>query len=635
MKDHLARFSPHRVLPPLAYHGGLRPDERRDVHAALSNGAQPVLFTSPESATGSLRSLLEQSAAQGRLDHIVVDEAHLVVGWGNGFRPAFQLLPALVRQLRHRAGLRPIRVVLASATLSASTTQTLRQLFGPQERTYVVSAVHLRPEPRYAFRECEDIETQIRSVLEAVRFAPRPFILYVTRPDEANAWLQRLQGAGFQRVNKFSGATPSDERETLLRLWNRNELDGMVATSAFGLGVDKSDVRTVIHATLPESLDRFYQEVGRAGRDGKASASVLLFTQGDREQAESMAGEKLIRDESGYERWTLMIDHAEVDPHDGSLLWVDLSRLPPHLGVESDASALWNIRVLTLMARAGLLELVALTSRAVDRVTDTPLDFSLATHAAVRILEQGHRIAEVFARRMQQAREEIWRAKMDGVGAMKRVATLQTEISEALAQTYSISSGPWSPVTRCCGGCPQHWSRRLDTVRYQPPAAPRLRRFMPRDLSSLRRLRLPSAAENLLVIDIPNDRHYEKVCVALVSALTSAIRPHTWTLTGAFAERIGSEIERTLSTSRDDRAFIDVVRKDETYDWLAGEGEVRVVLWDNRSTRPPPAELSLSLAQLDVLVVASDLIHPTHPGRRLIDTTPHVHASDLLERIAA
>lgn len=635
MRDHLTRRSPHLVLPPLAYHGGLEPNDRRAVYDALRSGAQPVLFTSPENATGSLRNFLEESAAQKRLDHVVIDEAHLVVGWGNGFRPAFQLLPALVRRMRHLAGDRPIRAVLASATLSASTTQTLRLLFGPIDKTYVVSAVHLRPEPRYAFHQCEDSDQRQRQVLEAVRLAPRPFILYVTRPDEASDWLQRLRQAGFRRVEKFSGATPSAEREKLLQLWSGNELDGMVATSAFGLGVDKNDVRTVIHATLPESLDRFYQEVGRGGRDGKASVSLLLFTQQDIEQAESLAGEKLIRDASGYERWTLMIDHAETDAHDRSLHWVDLNRLPPHLRVESEASALWNVRVLTLMARAGILELVALANRSVDRAGDTPLDFSFASHAAVRILEGGHRDAEMFARKMQQARDDIWTAAGRGFKAMLHVATLSLEVSEALAQTYSIANGPWSPVTRCCGGCPQHWLRRAETVLYQPPIAPRLRSFMRRDLSPLRRLQLPSAASNRLVVDVPNDRNYEVVCLSLVRALSSVVRPHTWTLTSAFADRISVRLERTLSELSDDRAFVDVVGPSDLYDWHGGEGEVRVVLWDSRATRPPPAELSLSVAQLDVLVVASDLVHPTHPGRRLIDTTPHVHASDLLKRIAA
>lgn len=163
-----ARF-PHQELPPLAYHSGLNADDRKTVWRAVHNGSQPILFTSPEAVTGSLRNLLEQAASAGRLDHIVIDEAHLVIGWGNGFRPAFQLLPAMIRSLRKRATFRPLRVVLASATLTSSTTEALRQLFGPPQKTYVVSAVHLRPEPRYAFQHYTHEQARTDHVFESPR----------------------------------------------------------------------------------------------------------------------------------------------------------------------------------------------------------------------------------------------------------------------------------------------------------------------------------------------------------------------------------------------------------------------------------------------------------------------------------
>src|SRR5690606_4398321 len=115
MKGLLQKRSPHRELPPLAFHGGLPKEQRTQVHRSIWQGEQPILFASPEYAVGSLREPLEHAAAQGRLNHLFIDEAHLVVGWGNGFRPAFQLLPALARMLRSKARSHGIRVVLASA----------------------------------------------------------------------------------------------------------------------------------------------------------------------------------------------------------------------------------------------------------------------------------------------------------------------------------------------------------------------------------------------------------------------------------------------------------------------------------------------------------------------------------------
>ena len=142
----------------------------------------------------------------------------------------------------------------------------------------VVSGIYLRPEPRYAMKHFGTHGERKKKVLEAVFKAPRPFILYVTRPEEADDWTHFLKANGLGRIAAFTGETPTNQRRLLMAAWSNNNLDGMVATSAFGLGVDKNDVRCVIHATLPESLDRFYQEVGRSGRDGLASASLLLLS---------------------------------------------------------------------------------------------------------------------------------------------------------------------------------------------------------------------------------------------------------------------------------------------------------------------------------------------------------------------
>jgi hypothetical protein len=625
-----ARF-PHRERPPLAYHSGLKDEDRHEVWRAIRAGVQPVLFTSPEAATGALRGLLEDAAAAARLDHVVIDEAHLVIGWGNGFRPAFQLLPALTRSLRERAGSRPMRIVLASATLTRSTTDALRHLFGPPERTYVVAAVHLRPEPRYAFQLCEALLAQTERVLEAVRLAPRPFILYVTRPDEAGVWLRRLRDSGYRRVAEFTGSTSPSRRDVLLKAWAANELDGMVATSAFGLGVDKSDVRTVIHATMPESLDRYYQEVGRSGRDGNAGASLLLFTQQDVEQARGMAGATLIGDDTGHERWSLMIDHAVPDSQRSDVHWVDVTQLPSHLRIESDTSAAWNIRTLTLMARAGIIQLVSLKGEGGGE--ETPLDVGAATRAAVRILDEGHLDARTFARRMKWARDQIWRASGRGMDAMEAVAMQRTEISAALTETYSSTGSIWSPVTTCCGGCPVHWVTREQSRVHSPPRASRLSRFAPRALERFWRMGFARAASNLLVVDVPNDGGYEAACSSLATVLADHIQPHTWVVESAYAQRFRARLEGA-ATGPSERTFIDVFSSESVDEWRGGEGEVRVLFFGGSSGQVPDT-IWLSGSQLDVLVIPSDAPQPRHSARRFIDTIPHVHAVDLLERLTA
>jgi ATP-dependent DNA helicase RecQ len=629
MKELLRQRFPFRDFPPLAFHGGLTKQERNQVHQAIRQGTQPILFTSPEYAVGSLREGLEQAASESRLHRVFIDEAHLVIGWGNGFRPAFQLLPALVNMLRSRATRDGIRVVLASATLTDTTLRDLRQLFGPERKVHVVSAVHLRPEIRYASLPCAESE-RIDRVLEAVRLAPRPFILYVTRPDEADAWLHRLRQAGLKRLSKFTGATVPDERRRLLEAWGSNELDGMVATSAFGLGVDKSDVRTVIHATLPESLDRYYQEVGRAGRDGRAGAALLLHTPNDEVQASSLASPTLLGDEKAFERWTGMIDGAQPHLKIPEVYWVDLTQLPPRLRVRSEASVNWSVRGLTLMVRAKLIELVAIQSdQSIE--DDTPLNINDATRAAVRVLSDGHRHPGVFASAMARARDDVRKSSLRGFDAMREVAAGRLEISVALNQMYSVHGDPWVPVNTCCGGCASHWESRRDTVHYAEPLAARLSEFSPRSLLALDR-RIPlRAMGNLLVIAAPRDEDFTKTCSQLLATLAPQVACHTVAWDPGFAAATGALVMQHIPRDQRLRTFFDTLQADALPHLTSGEGEVRIVIWTQNDTAELWNHLKLSPAQLEILVVPSDVPHPHHPMRRLIDTTPYTLARDFLQ----
>jgi len=629
MKELLRQRFPYREFPPLAFHGGLTKEERAQVHQAIRQGTQPILFASPEFAVGSLREGLEHAASQARLHRVFIDEAHLVIGWGNGFRPAFQLLPALVRMLRQRAKSNGIRLVLASATLTDSTLRDLRHLFGPAHKVHVVSAVHLRPEIRYACVPCTDSE-RVDRVLEAVQVAPRPFILYVTRPDEADTWLHRLRQTGLRRLSKFTGATGPDERRRLLEAWGSNELDGMVATSAFGLGVDKSDVRTVIHATLPESLDRYYQEVGRAGRDGRAGAALLLHTPSDEEQASGLALPKLIGDDKAFERWSGMVDAAQPHLKIPEVYWVDLTRLPSHLQVKSEASVDWSVRALTLMARAQLIELVAMQSdQALE--DETPLNINDATRAAVRILSDGHLHPGVFASAMARARDDVRRASLRGLNAMRDVAAGRLEISVALCQMYSVHGDPWVPVTTCCGGCTFHWENRRETVHYAAPVAARLPKFAPRSLVALDRVTQMRALDNLLVIAAPRDKDFAQTCSQLLAILAPLVACHTVAWDPEFAATSASLVKQHIPMEQRLRTFFDTLPPDAMRHLTSGEGEVRILIWTQNDTAELWNHLKLSPAQLEILVIPADLPHPHHPMRRLIDTTPYTMARDFLQ----
>ena len=161
----------------------------------------------------------------------------------------------------------------------------------------MISAVHLRPEPQYWFSHADSFTEKESKVLEALRYAPRPFILYVTKQQDCVKWEKILKSNGYERIARFDGKTSDTDRKHIIDAWIKNKLDGVLATSAFGVGIDKGDVRTVIHATIPETLDRFYQEVGRGGRDGKPSVSLVIYEDSDWDICRKMANPTLISNE--------------------------------------------------------------------------------------------------------------------------------------------------------------------------------------------------------------------------------------------------------------------------------------------------------------------------------------------------
>ena len=261
----------------LAWHGGLSEPGRKAVLQRLRSGSQRILITSPESFVGSLSPALYETAAKGRLKYFVVDEAHLVAQWGNDFRPQFQAMSGMRRDLLKRSPPKSqFRTLLLSATLTQESFDVLETLFSEGDFGSV-NAVALRPEPEYWHSSSETKAERKQKVIELVRVVPRPFLLYVTTQRDAEDWHQTLRTLGMKRLGCVHGNTSNIDRERIIDEWRQREIDCVVATSAFGLGMDKSDVRAVIHACIPESIDRFYQEVGaRAGTAAPPFPSCCL-----------------------------------------------------------------------------------------------------------------------------------------------------------------------------------------------------------------------------------------------------------------------------------------------------------------------------------------------------------------------
>lgn len=454
--ENKCRREPDEVL---AYVGGADLARRTAILERVSKAQSGLVFAAPESCCGSLRGPLRIAATNGRLKAIVVDEAHLVDAWGTGFRTDFQSLSGLRAELIDAApeGLAP-RTLLLSATLTPETLETLRTLFSEPGEMRTLAAAQVRPEPEYWVSEVSDPPVRDARVEEALSRLPRPAILYVTEVREAIAWHDRLKAAGYGRIAAFHGRTPDDERQATLRQWGAGALDLVVATSAFGLGIDYPHVRAILHACVPETFDRFYQEVGRGGRDGCEAASLVLPTRRDYEIAKSLNTERLITVERGLERWTAMFRHPDTLFLGGSRFRLRLD-VAPGQGVDDidlvgERSLQWNGRIVTLMARARLL-----------RLSGNSLDSDLAAagvYEFVEILEPGHLEKTVWERRVGPVRAAIAAARQHNFDLMTDRLRDRSCPSDAVLELYGRDR-----VDMVCGRCSLC---RADPLRASPTA---------------------------------------------------------------------------------------------------------------------------------------------------------------------
>ena len=340
----------------LAYHSGLDDGSKYNVREGIRSGHLPIVFASPEAVMGSLRGPLFEAARQGRLRVFAVDEAHVVAQWGQQFRPQFQSIAGLKDALL--AVCPPhaqFRTLLLTATLTEETYDALKFLFG-RGGCQLISEVALRTEPGFLLHASASEPERKAHVLEAVRFLPRPLILYTTLRKQAFELHQELLNQGYRRVRMVRGGDMGDpSSDQLLKDWRKGLIDIVVATSAFGLGMDQDEVRSVVHACLPETIDRYYQEVGRSGRDGNASVALLVSAPGDVGIAEQLSTERIISVDRGFERWEAMWLRRRSGQSDQTYI-VSLDEKPTDIAEIGSYNASWNLRTLVLMARVGLIE---------------------------------------------------------------------------------------------------------------------------------------------------------------------------------------------------------------------------------------------------------------------------------------
>lgn len=265
MKDQVQNLE-SRGIKALCVNAGMG---RREVELTLNNAAYgdfKFLYVSPERLT---TRVFQNYVREMNVNFIVVDEAHCISQWGYDFRPDYL-------QIGRLRDIVDAPVIALTATATPQVAEDIMEKLRFQEKTLIKSGFE-RPNLSYIVRKVEDKSGQLLNICSSV---PGTGVVYVRsrkKTEELSAFL-RAQG---HSASFYHAGLGSDSRADRQEKWKRGEIRIMVCTNAFGMGIDKPDVRFVVHFDVPDSPEAYFQEAGRGGRDGKRSFAVMLWNSTD------------------------------------------------------------------------------------------------------------------------------------------------------------------------------------------------------------------------------------------------------------------------------------------------------------------------------------------------------------------
>jgi ATP-dependent DNA helicase RecQ len=270
MKDQTESLA-EKGIRAIAFNSTMSPRERQEAEEVVARGGKEFVYTTPEQlANREFRSLLRRAA----IGLFVVDEAHCVSHWGHDFRPDYLELGTVIDELG-----RPTVLAMTATATDEVVDDIVRQLRIPDAE--IVHTGFYRPNLHLGVVSTSDEVVRRERLVERLAGESGSGIIYVATVKAVGELTEFLQAQGFG-VASYHGRMKAADRAASQDRFMGGDVPIMVATNAFGMGIDKPDIRFVLHAHAPGSVEAFYQEFGRAGRDGEAARCTLLYSPEDR-----------------------------------------------------------------------------------------------------------------------------------------------------------------------------------------------------------------------------------------------------------------------------------------------------------------------------------------------------------------